>query len=460
MINRIRRLRFEDGLAVEQIATKTGYCVNTIYKYLKDNFETEKEALIKSKDSIAAPYEHIVRQWLIEDTHHHHKQRHTARRVYDRLRELYSDFKPSYKTILRLYNRIHSEVFNNKRIRVLPDCAGAVEISCTPFPCKINGHKCDSYSVIMAFPYSLASYIQVIPERNTEWILTALQNIYEHIGGIPPIQRFTPQTKLYRYRNQDISDITDELLMRFIMYYGLQDEYLVPDNEQPYRGVSHLLAGYYRNRLLSNTKEISCLQDFNNELLGKCDTLLDRSPRSDYTTTVRILFESDKALLLPLPETPFKVATWFKRKVDKMAVLSLGVKHKYALSPSMRDRTVFVYLTVDKVEVYNLNHDLIQSFDRVYSSDIQDVSNPAHQLYLLRSKPAAVLNCSLKDLFPPILIEYFKAHQSRAKSYYINAMWEICTRSNIHTAITCATIAAEKGLTGRTDILKIYEEMR
>lgn len=458
MINRIRRLRFEDGLAVKQIAYKTGYCINTIYKYLKDDYETEKEAKLKSMDSIAAPYEDIVREWLIDDTHHYYKQRHTAKRVYDRLREMFPDFRASYKTILRLYKRIYAEIFTSKRLkRILPDCPGEVEITSTPFPCKINGHKCDSYSIIMAFPYSRASFIQVIPERSTEWILTALQKIYEHIGGIPPVHRFSPKTKLYKYRNQYVSDITDELLMRFILYYGFKDDYLVPEEEQAIRGPSHLLSGYYRQKLLSCIKEISCLHDFNKELLDKCDKLLDRAPAIDKTTTVRILFESDKAMLLPLPEVPFKIAAWFKRKVDKMAVLSLGLKHKYALSHSMKNRTVFVYLTVDKVEVRNLNHDLIQSFDRIYSTDIQDVSDPAHQLYLLRSKPNAVLNCSLKDLFPPKLIEYFASHHSRAKSYYINAMWEICTRSDIHTAISCAAEAVEKGITGRVDIIKIFE---
>ena len=81
---------FEDRIAVEQIATRMGYCVATIYKYLKDNHATAEEFEQKTFDGIASPYESIVREWLIEDTKHYFKQRHTAKRVYDRLCEMYS----------------------------------------------------------------------------------------------------------------------------------------------------------------------------------------------------------------------------------------------------------------------------------------------------------------------------------------------------------------------------------
>ena len=81
---------FEDKIAVEQIAARLGCCVATIYKYLKADFDTAEEFEVKTFDGIAVPYEPIVREWLTEDTKHYFKQRHTAKRVYDRLREMHS----------------------------------------------------------------------------------------------------------------------------------------------------------------------------------------------------------------------------------------------------------------------------------------------------------------------------------------------------------------------------------
>jgi len=247
-INRIRQMYFEDRIAVEQIAAKMGYCVATIYKYLKADFETAEEFEAKIYDGIAAPYESIVREWLTEDTKHYFKQRHTAKRVYDRLCEMHSDFAPSYKTIQRIYKQIHAEVFSTKRQQQnLPNSLGEAQVSCLPFPCYINGHKCDAFIVSLSFPYSRAAFLQVIPERNTEWILTALQNIYAHVGGVPTVQMFMPQSKLYRYKNHDVSDITDELLMRFVMYHGFKDDYYIPHDESTPPSVAALTTYYKRH---------------------------------------------------------------------------------------------------------------------------------------------------------------------------------------------------------------------
>jgi len=450
-------MRYEDNLAVEQIAARTGYCVATIYKYLKDNHATDEETEDKIYDGIAAPYESIIREWLVEDTKHYYKQRNTAINVYNKLKERFPDFEPSYKTIQRLFKRIRSEVFCTKRLKKnLPSVPVGAEVTCTPFPCRIKGFKCNSFVVTMSFPFSRAAFIQVIPERSTEWILTALQNIYEHIGGVPSVHLFTSQTKLYRHRARDISSITDELLMRFIMYHGFKDDYHVPYNEVSRPSVS-AMCFHYKKWLLDDVKEISDLATFNKELLPQCDLRGNRIPEfeKNTATTVNELFEQDKAKFLPLPSEPFKIVSWSKRKVDKMAMLSIDSKDRYALAPSMKNRTVFVYLTVEKIEVRNLNQDVIQTFERIYSSNMHDEIDPLHQLYLLRSKPNATLNCKIRELFPPALVEIFATSESRIKSRYINAMWEIATREGVEAAIRYAAKAAEKKITTKEEILKL-----
>jgi len=355
-IKRIRKMRFERDMGVEQIAAKTGYCTNTIYKYLKDNFESPEEKEQKEYIGIAAPYEPIIREWLTEDKKHFYKQRHTAKRVYDRLRKIEPSLSISYKTVLRMYNRIHREVFSDRRERLnLPNSPGVAEIICTATKLRINKKNCNSHVITLSFPYSRAAYIQVIPDCNSEWVLTAIQNIYEHIGGVPPVQLFTPQTTLYKYRVHDIASLEDELFQRFILYYDFKDNYFIPSKEDELRLSGHSLGSYYRKQIMDGVKNIDDLAAFNKELLIKCDALGSRSTTLDKTKTVNELFDADKNKLLPLPEIPFKIITWFKRKVDNMAMLTIGGNHKYALSPGMKCRTVFVFLTTDKVEVRNLN---------------------------------------------------------------------------------------------------------
>lgn len=56
-------------------------------------------------------YEPIIKEWLLEDKNRHYKQRHTAKRVYDRLNELYKDFDVCYSAVAAAFRRIKSEVY-------------------------------------------------------------------------------------------------------------------------------------------------------------------------------------------------------------------------------------------------------------------------------------------------------------------------------------------------------------
>lgn len=97
-IDHILRLYYDQNLPVYEIATRVKYSPCTIYKYLKSNGKPQQKPLTVSEDTCYAKYYDIVYSWLKEDLNHFYKQRHTAQRVHDRLRELYSDYKYSYKT--------------------------------------------------------------------------------------------------------------------------------------------------------------------------------------------------------------------------------------------------------------------------------------------------------------------------------------------------------------------------
>ena len=85
-INSIRQLR-RDGLSITDIASATGVSRDTVYKYLKkDDFSPQ----IPSKQKHASkldPYRSIIESWLDEDKTNWKKQRHTSRRIYQRLTE-------------------------------------------------------------------------------------------------------------------------------------------------------------------------------------------------------------------------------------------------------------------------------------------------------------------------------------------------------------------------------------
>ena len=85
-INSIRQLR-RDGLSITDIASATGVSRDTVYKYLKkDDFSPQLPAKQKRASKLD-PYRPLIESWLDEDRSNWKKQRHTSRRIYQRLTE-------------------------------------------------------------------------------------------------------------------------------------------------------------------------------------------------------------------------------------------------------------------------------------------------------------------------------------------------------------------------------------
>ena len=85
-IQTIRQMKRE-GETVAGISRKVGVSRDTVYKYLaKDDFSPEMPTRKPAK-SIMDEYRAIIEGYLKEDARNWRKQRHTAKRIYERLRD-------------------------------------------------------------------------------------------------------------------------------------------------------------------------------------------------------------------------------------------------------------------------------------------------------------------------------------------------------------------------------------
>lgn len=455
-INRIRKMKFEKGYKANEISAKTGYCVETIYKYLKDENATLQEKEYRQTDSILDPYAEIIKGWLTEDLNHFYKQRHTAERVYNRLCEEYPSFNASYKTVQRLYNRLQVEItprHDKIQIEYLP---GEAQVSCHGFTAIMHGKKVDCYIVGLAFPYSNANFMQVILDRKTECVLQALQDIYHHIGGVPQLQKFAPNTQLFTAYQGDISNLSNDLFLKFIMFYGFKDEYFLPNSEGT-KTVVRVLVQYYRRVLIGATPTISGLDEFNKTLLTKCDFLLSRYPIKNKQTTVGKLFQSDVANLLPIPPELFPIRSWQKHRVSKIATVTIDSSHRYFLPPLYANKFVYSYLTYNSVDFFSIDHEPIKSFTRSLIDKTTDEIDMKDYLKVLLSNPRALKNHPLYNCFPDTLKDYLEQSPQAVTSHYLYALYKVCKTKTLTDGISYLVSCAEQKLQGKDELLLVYE---
>ena len=83
-VNSIRQQR-RDGFSISDIARMNGVSRDTVYKYInQDDFSPGPPAKRRNPSKLD-PYKPIIRHWLQEDAKNWRKQRHTARRIWQRL---------------------------------------------------------------------------------------------------------------------------------------------------------------------------------------------------------------------------------------------------------------------------------------------------------------------------------------------------------------------------------------
>src|SRR5690606_37138216 len=92
----------------------TGKSSRTIKKYIEQDDFNSKEHKVKrpNKTDVLRP---IINKWLTEDKFRHHKQKHTAKRIYDRLKEEYPDLlKVSERTVRRIGETVVLKIMATK----------------------------------------------------------------------------------------------------------------------------------------------------------------------------------------------------------------------------------------------------------------------------------------------------------------------------------------------------------
>ncbi|GHV00040.1 integrase [Clostridia bacterium] len=455
-IKQIRRLFKEEHLAAEQIASRLGYGISTIYKYLQTENDAVTAAPKEKKPCLIDPFIPVIREWLIEDKSVYFKQRHTAKRVYERLCAENQDFPASYDSVKRCFRNIIEEIyrggeklnFENRR------AVGVAEITCSPVKAVLGGRTVKASVMIICFPFSAVGYIQVLGALNTECLLSAMKAVFSHIGGIPSKQRFTPGTGLFYCNEHEINEPDNELFMRFLLYHNFADEYVMPYHEN-YKTTSAALLSYYRRKLkVTEGIHIKDLTAYNAKLLSLCDELKSRKPNHCRNKTCGELFTADRAKLLPLPEKEFEVALWARRKVNSLCELPID-RQIYVLPQGMKNRTVFLKQTADKLELFNLDYSPLFTFERVYSEDVITTSDPIQLLSILRRKPNAVLNSDFKKCLSEPLRAFFSTAVTKNKVLLLRAMHTVAVAEGLEKALLIAEAAVAGSVSDYDAIIKL-----
>ena len=213
----IRQLRME-GDSIAEISRKLEVSRDTVYKYLAMDDLSQRPPAPRAKGSVLDRYRPLIESWLDEDERNWRKQRHTARRIWARLRdEAGADVAES--TVRNYVRRIKLERGASREQYLDLDWEpGDAQADFGEADFYVGGVRTRMSFFVMTFPYSNVGIAQVFPGENAECVCQALRNIFEHVAGVP--RRILFDTAAGVGRRVGDAVCTTEMFSAFAAHYG------------------------------------------------------------------------------------------------------------------------------------------------------------------------------------------------------------------------------------------------
>ena len=129
-----------------------------------------------------APFLPIIQQILEDDRQAPKKQRHTAKRIFERLRDEhgFQGGETVVKDAVRAWKQSHQEVF-----LPLSHPPGEAQVDFGEATIRLAGQETKVALFVMTLPYSGAIFIQAFPRECTETFLEGHRRAFEFFGGVP-----------------------------------------------------------------------------------------------------------------------------------------------------------------------------------------------------------------------------------------------------------------------------------
>lgn len=461
-INNVRKKYFEDGMNISSIKKETGIDRKTIKKYIdkKDWNQDIPKVSNESKFKKLKPFKETIDLWLNEDKKSRKKQRHTAKRVYDRLIEKHKDeFNCSYRSVAGYVSLRKKEIFGKKSGHLpLEHIAGEAQADFGDADYYENGKLYSGKYLNLSFPQSNIGFFQLFKGENQECLFEGLTDIFKHIKGVPSVIWFDNTSTIVKKILKDNKRGLTDGFIRFMEHYGFRSNFCNVNSGHE-KGNVEAKVGYHRRNMLVPVPRFNSLVDFNKELLSKCD--ID-SKREHYrkNATIEELFVLDKAELNPLPNNFLDISKYIRLKTNDYGrfYMNNGI-HEYSVSPKYANSKVLIKLTANEVIPLDDSNRAIVKHERFYGSQKQQSMKWIPYLTQLSRCPGALKYSGIYHILPDPVKNYLDKSEKSSRGQLLKMMAKLTKQSGFEIAVNTISKALEYPATNADNLLSIHNRL-
>ena len=324
----------------------------------------------------------IIEQWLRDDLGQRAKQRHTAKRVFERLRDEHG-FAGGY-TIVKDYVREHRRRGREMFVPLHhpPGHAQADFGEATVF---IGGVEQAAHFFAFDLPQSDACYIRAYPAAAAEAWVDGHVHAFAFFGRVPQSVLYDNDRCLVARILPDGTRKRATLFSGFLSHYLIRDRYGRPGKGND-KGAVEGLVGWARRTFMVPLPRFATWDDFNLWLEAQCRKRQAEILRG-HTETIGARLTRDLEAMADLPAAPFDACDQATGRVSSQALVRYKT-NDYSVPVAYGHRDVWIRGYVDAV-VIGCGGEIVARHPRCYDREDM-IFDPVHYLPLLEKKIGAL----------------------------------------------------------------------
>ncbi len=378
----VRLAVMADGMSRREAARRFGIDRKTVDKICAHSAPPGYRRVKPVRRPKLEPFIGIIDGLLERDQDMPKKQRHTAKRIFDRLRDEHG-FDGGYTTV-KDYVRQKRTAMKESFVP-LAHPPGHAQVDFGEAIVVIAGERRKAAVFVMSLPFSDAAFVSVYPQETVEAWCAGHVAAFAFFGGVPLSILYDNSKRIVGRILGDGTRQRTQMFSSLVSHYLFKDRFGRPGCGND-KGKVENLVGYARRNFLVPVPRASSFEELNTRLEKRCRARqLDRLRGKEGTIGERL--EADKAAFRDLPGGSFEACDRRSGQATSQALVRYRLSD-YSVPSAYAHRQVLIKGFVDEVVVC-IGTEEIARHKRSYERD-DVVFDPLHYLALLERKPGAL----------------------------------------------------------------------